>query len=129
MAEKIETRRWSPQMRREHEGEASLVLNIWDFGGQEIMRGTHKFFLTQRSIYLLVLEDRRQDDLSVEPWLSTITSLGGDSPVLIIINKSDEGRHDLELDENRLKRDHRAWSVWYELPASKMTTHELRSQN
>ena len=25
-------------------------LNIWDFGGQEIMHATHQFFLTERSL-------------------------------------------------------------------------------
>ena len=45
-------------------GEGGVTLNIWDFGGQEIMHGTHRFFLTARSLYLLVLEDRRQDDRS-----------------------------------------------------------------
>jgi hypothetical protein len=30
----------------------------WDFGGQEILHATHQFFLTERSLYLLVLEPR-----------------------------------------------------------------------
>ena len=30
-------------------------LNVWDFGGQEIMHATHQFFLTTRSLYLVVL--------------------------------------------------------------------------
>ena len=34
-------------------------LNVWDFGGQEIMHATHQFFLSQRSLYLLVLWTRR----------------------------------------------------------------------
>jgi internalin A len=33
-------------------------LNVWDFGGQEIMHATHQFFLTRRSLYLLVLSGR-----------------------------------------------------------------------
>jgi internalin A len=33
-----------------------IQVNIWDFGGQEIMHATHQFFLTERSIYLLVLK-------------------------------------------------------------------------
>ena len=35
--------------------------NIWDFGGQEIYHSTHQFFLTKRSIYLLVTESRKED--------------------------------------------------------------------
>ena len=56
--EKIEVREWSPS-------HYPVQLNVWDFGGQEMMRGTHRFFLTERSLYLLVLEDRRQDDRSI----------------------------------------------------------------
>ena len=33
----------------------NVCLHVWDFGGQEIMHSTHQFFLTERSLYLLVL--------------------------------------------------------------------------
>ena len=36
-----------------------VTLHIWDFGGQEMMHATHQFFLTARTLYLLVLERRR----------------------------------------------------------------------
>ena len=36
-----------------------IKLNVWDFGGQEIMHATHQFFLTKRSLYLLVLDSRQ----------------------------------------------------------------------
>ena len=97
--EKIEVQEWSPQR-------CAVQLNVWDFGGQEMMRGTHRFFLTERSLYLLVLEDRRQDDRSIYDWLKTVRNRGGDSPVIIVINKSDEGKQDLRLDENGLKADY-----------------------
>lgn len=67
-------------------------LHIWDFGGQEILHETHKFFLTERSIYLLVLEDRREDDTSLFKWLKIITNRGGTSPVILVINKSDDAQ-------------------------------------
>ena len=34
------------------------TISVWDFGGQEIMHATHQFFLTKRSLYLLVLDAR-----------------------------------------------------------------------
>ena len=34
--------------------------NIWDFGGQKIQYMTHQFFLTTRSLYVLVTDDREQ---------------------------------------------------------------------
>ena len=44
-------------------GEDLVNVHIWDFGGQEIMHSTHQFFLTHRSLYLIVLNGRddRQD--------------------------------------------------------------------
>ena len=63
-------------------------LRLWDFGGQEIMHATHQFFLSKRSVYLLVLDGRR--DEKVEYWLKHIRSFGGESPVLVVLNKMDE---------------------------------------
>ncbi len=98
--EKIEIKGWSP-------AKCPVKLNVWDFAGQEMTRGTHRFFLTARSLYLLVLEDRRQDDRSVDEWMKTIRNRGGESPVIIVINKSDNGKQDFKLDENRLRESYR----------------------
>ncbi len=97
--EKIETKDWKA------DGSA-VTLHVWDFGGQEIMHGTHRFFLTERSIYLLVLEARREDDRSVYDWLKTINNRGGDSPVIVVVNKSDLKDHALRLDETGLKKEY-----------------------
>ncbi len=73
-----------------------VKLNIWDFGGQEIMHSTHQFFLTERSLYLLVLNGRQgHEDMDAEYWLNLIKSFGGDSPVIIVLNKINEHPFDL----------------------------------
>lgn len=77
-------------------------LNVWDFGGQEIMHATHQFFLTKRSLYLLVLDARLgESENRVEYWLRNIQSFGGDSPVIIVGNKIDE--HPLDIDRRGLQ--------------------------
>ncbi|MDB9465450.1 COR domain-containing protein [Dolichospermum circinale] len=81
----------------------TIRLNIWDFGGQEIMHATHQFFLTKRSLYLLVInarEDEQQNRL--EYWLKIIQSFGGDSPIILVGNKTDE--HPLDLDKPALRK-------------------------
>jgi hypothetical protein len=83
-------------------GDEEIRLNIWDFGGQEVMYETHRFFLTKRSLYLLVLEARREDDDTVHEWMNVIRNRAGDAPVILVINKA-EPPHDLRLDEPRLK--------------------------
>lgn len=71
-------------------------LNVWDFGGQEIMHATHQFFLTRRSLYVLVLSGRGgTEDQDAEYWLKLIESFGGESPVLVVLNKQREHRFDV----------------------------------
>lgn len=71
-------------------------LNIWDFGGQEIMHATHQFFLTQRSLYLLVLNGREGgEDADAEYWLKLIDGFGNESPVIVVLNKISERPFDV----------------------------------
>ena len=75
----------------------------WDFGGQEILHSTHQFFLTERSLYLLVLEPRTglaQRD--AEYWLKLIETQGNASPAIVALNWS-RGRQ-WHVDENKLRR-------------------------
>ncbi|CAK8717449.1 MAG: hypothetical protein CDV28_10174 [Candidatus Electronema aureum] len=65
----------------------SIRCKLWDFGGQEIMHATHQFFLSRRSLYVLVLDGRR--DERPEHWLRYIETFGGSSPVLVVLNKYD----------------------------------------
>ena len=81
----------------------NIRLNIWDFGGQEIMHATHQFFLTKRSLYLLVLSNRStEEENRLEYWLKTIESFGSDSPIIVVGNKSDE--HPRDLNEKDLRK-------------------------
>ena len=91
---------WSPS------AEGTTQLNIWDFGGQEIMHQTHRYFLTERCIHLIVLDRRKQDDTSVYTWLQTVAHRSPNSPVVIVVNKCDDGTHNLDVDFARLRREH-----------------------
>jgi internalin A len=81
----------------------SITLNMWDFGGQEIMHATHQFFLTKRSIYLLVIDSRQDEDQNrIEYWLKIIQSFSDNSPVIIVGNKCDQ--NGLDLDQRGLRK-------------------------
>jgi internalin A len=70
--------------------EKKIRINIWDFGGQEILYSTHQFFLTQRSVYIYVWEPRNDDDdESFDYWLNIVSRLSNNSPILVVMNKSD----------------------------------------
>lgn len=81
----------------------TVRLNVWDFGGQEIMHATHQFFLTERSLYLLVLSGREGvEDADAEYWLKLIQSFGDNSPVVLVLNKIKE--HPFDVNRNALHR-------------------------
>lgn len=67
----------------------TVRLHVWDFGGQRILHGTHQFFLTERTLYVLVLSGREDSATQdAEYWLQLIKSFGGNSRVIIVLNKS-----------------------------------------
>jgi internalin A len=70
-------------------GNSHVKVHIWDFGGQEMMHATHQFFLTARSLYLLVLNRRTGGcDREADYWLRLIRAFGGkDAPVIVVMNK------------------------------------------
>ncbi|MDZ8222359.1 COR domain-containing protein [Nostoc sp. ChiVER01] len=75
-------------------------VNIWDFGGQEIYHTTHQFFLTKRSLYVLVA-DTRKEDTDFYYWLNVVELLSDNSPLLIIKNEK-QNRH-REINELQLR--------------------------
>jgi len=70
--------------------ERDFRANIWDFGGQEIYHSTHQFFLTKRSVYALVT-DERKEDTDFEYWLEVVNLLSDASPIVIVQNRK-QGR-------------------------------------
>ncbi|GAA6167901.1 COR domain-containing protein [Sessilibacter corallicola] len=66
-------------------------LNVWDFGGQHIYHATHQFFLTKRSLYILVDSSRTSDktvqDETFKYWLEVTETLSDNSPVIMFQNQ------------------------------------------
>jgi internalin A len=83
-----------------HNSGNSFRINIWDFGGQEIYHATHQFFLTKRSLYLLVA-DTRQDNTDFNYWLEVVKLLSEASPTLIIKNEKQDRL--CQINENQLR--------------------------
>ncbi|HEU5332670.1 MAG TPA: COR domain-containing protein [Actinocrinis sp.] len=87
--------------------DVAMTLNTWDFGGQEIYHATHQFFLTDRSLFLLLWNSRMQwIQGRLRYWLDIIAARAPESPILLVAtNAPAEGRPaDLPLDD--LKRDY-----------------------
>jgi len=65
--------------------------HFWDFGGQEMMQATHQFFLTKRSIYILVLHANydANNAAQIRSWVKQIRGIGGNSPIIVVANQLD----------------------------------------
>ncbi len=72
-----------------HSSGKDFRVNIWDFGGQEIYHQTHQFFLTERSLYALVA-DTRKENTDFYWWLKLVELLSDNSPVIIIKNEKQD---------------------------------------
>ncbi|NJN20692.1 MAG: hypothetical protein HC812_05240, partial [Leptolyngbya sp. RL_3_1] len=72
-----------------HPNGSPFRANIWDFGGQEIYHATHQFFLTQRSLYALVV-DTRPENTDLNYWLNVVRLRSDNSPILIIKNEKQD---------------------------------------
>ncbi|MEH2151032.1 COR domain-containing protein [Nostoc sp.] len=75
-------------------------VNIWDFGGQEIYHQTHQFFLSKRSLYVLVA-DTRKENTDFYWWLKVVELLSDKSPVIIIKNEKQDRQ--CEIDGGQLR--------------------------
>jgi len=98
--EGIDIKQWAVETTQS----SDFKVNIWDFGGQEIYHNTHQFFLTKRSLYIFVWEARKDAvyRMAFGFWLNTIKQLSGDSPIIVIQNKIDERK--MELNEVDAKK-------------------------
>lgn len=75
-------------------------INLWDFGGQEIYHATHQFFLTRRSLYVLVA-DSRKEDTDFHYWLNVVELLSDGSPAIVLLNEKQDRFRDLNTRELR----------------------------
>ena len=88
-----------PLSHPEREG-VTMQLNTWDFGGQQIYHATHQFFLTTRSLYLVVWNARQGfEQGKLYYWLDTIQARAPESPVMLVATCTEDRPADLPLTE------------------------------
>lgn len=63
-----------------------VSFSTWDFGGQQEFYATHRYFLSRRSMYLVVwrLTDGISGIQGIQQWLVNIQSRAPSSPVIIV---------------------------------------------
>lgn len=76
-------------------------VHIWDFAGHTITHAAHRFFLSERCLYIIVYDGRTEGRNRLTYWLDHVRNYGGKSRVLILVNLQDD--HRPEIAENYFK--------------------------
>ncbi len=99
--EGVETTLWrieSPQ------GAGPVNIHIWDFAGHVVTHAAHRCFLSERCLYIIVYDGRTEDRNRLDYWLEHVKIYGGNSRVMVLINRRD--KHAPEVPKNKLRRDY-----------------------
>ena len=68
-----------------------ITVHYWDFGGQEILHSMHRIFLTERTLYMVLVNARDEtQDARARYWLHNIQSFAPNAPVILVLNKMDQ---------------------------------------
>ena len=76
---------------------------VWDFAGHAITHATHRCFLSERCVYVILYDGRTEGRNRLEYWLNHVRFYGGDSQVFVLVNL--RGVHRPDVQENYI-RDH-----------------------
>ena len=82
----------------------NVQVHFWDFGGQEILHCMHRIFLSDRTLYVVMINARNntQDD-QARYWLHNVSSFAPDCPVLLVLNQIDQNPN-ASINERSLKK-------------------------
>ena len=75
-------------------GDRDIKVHFWDFGGQEILYSMHRMFMTQQTVYVILLNAREStQEERANYWLYNVAHFAGkEVPVLLILNKIDANK-------------------------------------
>ncbi|MBX2890939.1 MAG: leucine-rich repeat domain-containing protein [Saprospiraceae bacterium] len=80
----------------------AFTMHLWDFGGQEVYHATHRFFLTKKSLYVLLCDGRKEEQFDY--WLQMQEIYGQDSRLLLVVNQKGDMQPVLPMSD--LRRDY-----------------------
>ncbi len=84
------------------ERQPDFTMHLWDFGGQEVYHATHQFFLSKRSLYVLLSDGRKEEQLDY--WLQMQEIYGQDSRLLLVVNQKGDMQPNLPMSD--IRRDY-----------------------
>ena len=76
-----------------YEISSDIKVNIWDFAGQEITYQVHNLFMSEESLYLLVIDGQKENSINENfDWLETIASNAPYAPIIVVVTKHESNR-------------------------------------
>ena len=77
---------WTFEKKERGLGQGPVVFRTWDFGGQTEYYATHQYFLSKRSLYIVVwkITDGERGVNEIQQWLINIQARAPNSPVIIV---------------------------------------------
>ena len=77
---------WRHQLHLSLSVVSPVIFRTWDFGGQTEYYATHQYFLSKRSLYLVLwkITDGERGMNEIQQWLINIQSRAPNSPVIIV---------------------------------------------
>ncbi len=122
----------------------NIKTNIWDFGGQDIQKMLHQFFITEECLYVLI-SDKRAENTNFDYWFQIINMLGPKSSVIVVenpkeaignnedfpLNKYQRLYPDLDIQsievnfKNTRTRDKEKWTILNQLITEKLSCLEV----
>jgi len=96
--------------------ETKLDIKVWDFGGQDIYHGTHRLFMRNRTLYLLVWDAVSEykatnadpagnefRNFRLHYWLDYISRFSPCCPIIIVQNKAGEQQENDERAPDKIE--------------------------
>ncbi len=88
-------------IKKSIEKEKDANVNIWDFAGHSVTHAAHRFFLSERCLYIILCDGRSESRHRLGYWLDHVRNYGGDSKVIVLLNLVDN--HAPDISENYYK--------------------------
>jgi GTPase SAR1 family protein len=94
--------------------ENDVTIKFWDFAGDTVTHEAHKYFLTERAVYVIVYGSRKEEEGQITKWLEHIKDFANFSgerkpKVFILVNllRDAEGNDvNVTINEEQLKQNY-----------------------
>ncbi len=92
---------WTWKLKDAEGDEQRILVNVWDFGGQDIYYGTHAMFLRGRAVFLIAWDEETEStsefrdetggfthrNYPLQYWLDYVNHVSPGSPVVVVQTK------------------------------------------